>query len=149
MGSPINVWCALKRLSSATVGRNVLWILAETDGLVVFKSSVCCAQSLQLCPTLCNPMDLSLPGSSVHGILQARILEWVAIFFSRQSSWPRDRTRVSWIADGFFTPEPPGKPLHTDTHTHTHTQLFNINNSYSVGIITNSTEKKTECSNIM
>ena len=41
-----------------------------------------CAQSLQLCPTLCDPMDFSLPGSSVHGILQARILEWVAIPFS-------------------------------------------------------------------
>ena len=45
-----------------------------------------CAKSLQLCPTLCNPMDCSPPGSSVHGILQARILEWVAISFSRASS---------------------------------------------------------------
>ena len=44
----------------------------------------------QLCPTLCNPMDCSLPGSSVHGIFQARILEWVAIPFSRGSSGPRD-----------------------------------------------------------
>ena len=42
-----------------------------------------CAKSLQLCPTLCNPMDYSLPGSSVHGIFQARILEWVAMPFSR------------------------------------------------------------------
>ena len=45
----------------------------------------------------------TLPGSSVHGILQARILEWVAIPFSRDSSWPRDRTRVSCIAGRFFT----------------------------------------------
>ena len=44
----------------------------------------------QLCPSLCDPMDCILPGSSVHGILQARILEWVAILFSRGSSQPRD-----------------------------------------------------------
>ena len=52
----------------------------------------------QLCPTLCNPMDCNPPGSSVHGILQARILEWVAISFSRGSSGTRDQTRVSRIA---------------------------------------------------
>ena len=56
----------------------------------------------QLCQTLCNPMDYSLPGSSVYGILQARILEWVAIPFSRGSSQPRDRTWVSYIAGRFF-----------------------------------------------
>ena len=49
----------------------------------------------QLCLTLCNPMDCSLPGSSVYGISQARILEWVAIPFSRGSSWPMDWTRFS------------------------------------------------------
>ena len=49
----------------------------------------------QSCPTLCDPMDCSPPGSSVHGILQARILEWVAIPFSRVSPRPRDWTRVS------------------------------------------------------
>ena len=48
-----------------------------------------------LCPTLCNPLDCSLPGSSVHGILQARILEWVAIPFSRGSSQPKNGTQVS------------------------------------------------------
>ena len=46
----------------------------------------------QLCPTPCDPMDCSPPGFSVHGILQARILEWVAIPFSRRSSWSRDQT---------------------------------------------------------
>jgi len=46
--------------------------------------------SIQSCPTLCDPTDCSPPGSSVHGILQARILEWVAISFSRASSRPRD-----------------------------------------------------------
>ena len=52
----------------------------------------------QLCLTLCDPMDCSLPGSSVHGILQAKILEWLAISFSRRSSWSRDWTHVSHIA---------------------------------------------------
>ena len=52
---------------------------------------------------LCDPMDCSLPGSSVHGIFQARILEWVAISFSRRSSRPRDWTRVSHIVGRRFT----------------------------------------------
>ena len=56
----------------------------------------------QLCPTLGDPMDCSLPGFSVHGILQARILQWVAISFSRGSSQPRDRTWVSRIAGRCF-----------------------------------------------
>ena len=49
------------------------------------------------CPTLCDPMDCSLPGSSVHGILQAQILEWVAVPSSRGSSRPRDQTHVSYV----------------------------------------------------
>ena len=57
----------------------------------------------QSCPTLCNPMNYSPPGSSVHGILQARILDWVPIPFSRESSRPSDRTWVSHITGGFFT----------------------------------------------
>ena len=57
----------------------------------------------QSCPTLCDPMDGSPPGSSVHGILQARILEWVAIPFSRGSSLPRDRTQVSCTSGRYFT----------------------------------------------
>ena len=57
----------------------------------------------QLCLTLFNSMDCSPPGSSVHGILQARILEWVAIPFSRGSSGPIDETQVSCIAGRFFT----------------------------------------------
>ena len=52
--------------------------------------------------TLCDPMDCSLPGSSVHGIFQARVLEWGAIAFSRGSSQPRDRTRVSHIVGRCF-----------------------------------------------
>ena len=57
----------------------------------------------QLCPTLCDPMDDSPPGSSVYGISQARILEWVAIPFSRGSSLPRDWTQVSCFAGRIFT----------------------------------------------
>ena len=56
----------------------------------------------QSCPTLCDPVDCSPPGSSLHGILQARVLEWGAISFSRGSSRPRDRTRVSRIGGRRF-----------------------------------------------
>ena len=65
---------------------------------------------LQSCPTLCDPMDCSPPGSSVHEILQARILEWVAMPSSTGSSWPKDWTHVSCIEGRFFTAELPGKP---------------------------------------
>ena len=64
------------------------------------KVKVLVAQS---CPALCNPMGCSPPGSSVPRILQAGILEWVAIPFSRGSSWPRDQTQVSHITGRFFT----------------------------------------------
>ena len=57
----------------------------------------------ELCWTLCDPMDFSLPGSSIFGILQAGILQWVAIPFSKGSSWPRDQTWVSHIAGRLFT----------------------------------------------
>ena len=71
------------------------------------------AWSLQSCPTLCNPMDYSLSDSYVCGILQARILEWVAMPSSRGSSLPRDQTCIShdsWIAGEFFTAVSRGKP---------------------------------------
>ena len=61
------------------------------------------SEVFQSCLTLCNPMDYSLPGSSVRGLFQARVLEWVAISFSRGSSQPRDWTWVSCIADRRFT----------------------------------------------
>ena len=57
----------------------------------------------QLCPTLCDPKDCSPPGSSVPGVSQARILEWVAMSFSRGCSQCRDQTQASHIAGGFFT----------------------------------------------
>ena len=63
----------------------------------------------QLCPTLCDPMNCSPPGSSIYAISQARILEWVAISSSRGFFQPRDWTSTSCLAGGFFTTEPPGK----------------------------------------
>ena len=81
------------------------------------KASCLPAKSPQLCPTLCDPMDCSPPGFSVHGILQARILEWVAVPSFRGSSRPRDQTHVSCrccTAGRFSTAEPQGKP--TDRH---------------------------------
>ena len=72
-----------------------------------------CAKSPQLCSTFCDPMDCSPPGSSVHGMLHSRILEWVVRPYFKGSSWPRDRTYipcVTCIAGGCFTAEPLGKP---------------------------------------
>ena len=75
--------------------------MQENNNLVYsFKSESEVAQS---CPTLCDPRDCSLSGSSIHGIFQARVLEWIAIAFSRESSRPRDGTRVSRIAGRRFT----------------------------------------------
>ena len=66
------------------------------------SSHMLASEIAQLCPTLCDPMDCNLPGSSVHGILQARILEWVAISSSRGSSQPRDWTWVSCLVGRRF-----------------------------------------------
>ena len=67
------------------------------------------------CPTLCDPMDCSPPGSSVYGILQARILEWVAVPSSRGSSQPRDWTQSPTLQADSLSSEPPGKPKNTGT----------------------------------
>ena len=66
-----------------------------TRNLII--SNCCCSSVTKSCPTRCNPMNCNPPDSSVHGIFQARILQWVAIFFSRRASWPRNRTHISWI----------------------------------------------------
>ena len=80
----------LQDLLELTPKKDVLFITGESE----------VAQS---CPTLCDPVDCSLPGSSVHGIFQAIVLEWIAISFSSRSSWPRDGTQVSRIVDRRFT----------------------------------------------
>ena len=97
----------LQSLGSQRVGHN--WAHIDTH------CSLCTwmhAKLLQLYITLCDPVDCSPPGSSVHEILQERILVWVAMPSSRASFWPRNWTYLSWdscIAGGFFTTESPGK----------------------------------------
>ena len=88
--------------------------LEWTDTLTILESHGCGVVLLaQPCPTLCDPMGCSPPGSSVHGILQARMLEWVAMSSSRGSSQPRVRACISCIAGRFFTTEPLGKPSYS------------------------------------
>ena len=71
--------------------------------IILYISNVCVCVLTQSCLPLCNPMDYSPPGSSVQGILQARILEWVATPFSKGSSQLKDQTRVSCTSGRFFT----------------------------------------------
>jgi len=82
----ISFFHSLKLAESSSTCQSLLWVY-------------CCCPCLvtKLCLILCNPMDCDPPGSSVHGILQAGILEWIAIFFSRGSSRPRDWTQVSCL----------------------------------------------------
>ena len=141
----ISYWSLISGSSYCILGHTLLWLKnwrfpARQSLLQVIQGSsgnrrvltwlLCCVQSLQLCPTLCNPVDCSPSGSFVHGILQARILEWItipwgtplsmgfsmdkarvlewiAVHSSRGSSQPRDQTQafyVSCTAGGFFTP---------------------------------------------
>ena len=81
----------------------------------------------------CYPMDCSPPGSSVHGILQAKILEWVANSFSRGSPQASDQTRASWVAGRSLPSEPLGKPLlwsllHSKQVFHNTLCFLNMNN---------------------
>ena len=104
LGSLEPVW-NLWQVSGAPKGRRCglrfLWLpVPVLSGF--FLAVHMCVLVAQSCRTVCGPMDYSPPGSSVHGILQTRILEWVAVSFSRGSSQPRDRTRVSCIAGRFF-----------------------------------------------
>ena len=95
--------------------REIKWTPFSAGMMKGYKQSqslltipVCVRLDAHLCLTLCDPMDYSSPGSSVHGISQARILEWVAISSSRGSSQPRVQILISWvscIAGGFFTIE--------------------------------------------
>ena len=84
-----------------------------------FVSSFCCCLVTNSCLTLWRPMDCSLPGSSDHGISRARILEWVAISFSRGSSQSKDQTCISCIACWVTR-----KALYIHTYTHTHISVW-------------------------
>ena len=79
-----------------------LRIISKGHG-VPFWSNESESEVAQSCTTLCDPMDCSLPGSSVHGIFQAIVLEWIAISFSRGSSQPRVQTQLFRIVDRRFT----------------------------------------------
>ena len=100
VSAPWHLLTCLKFQPATVPGWLSLSLFSFSKSCVTFKIRVLVAQ---LCPTLCNSMDYSPPGSSVHGVLQARILEWVNIPFSRESSWPRVQTWVSHMAGRFFT----------------------------------------------
>ena len=80
--------------------------------LILCSTEMCvgCCIVTKSWPILCDPMNCSPPGSSIHGISEARILEWVAISFPRGASRPRDGTHISHAVGRSFTAEPPGKP---------------------------------------
>ena len=82
----------------------------EKVGFMHISAQICVCESISHILLFCNPMDCSLPGSSVHGVLQARILEWVAVSFSRGSSPSKYQTQVSALQADSFPYEPPGKP---------------------------------------
>ena len=98
----------LCRLSKFRVTYGVVKLASQENNSP--KSSKCKAFVAQSCLSLCDPRDCSLPGSSVHGILQARILEWVTIPFSRGSSDPGIKPRSSALQVESLPSEPPGKP---------------------------------------
>ena len=76
----------------------VNWNLEDMGSVNNCVCVLCCAKSIQLCQTLCDPMDCSLPHSSVHGVPQAIIQEWIAMLFSKGSSRPRDRNCISYVS---------------------------------------------------
>ena len=96
------VWGQARASMAAKDQKGIQWLTGSGAGgpLFLLPMGVLVSQS---CPVLCDPIDCSPQGSSVHEILQARILEWVAMPFSRESSRPRDQTWISHIAIRFFT----------------------------------------------
>ena len=72
-------------------------IALQASSTILYCSPISCCLVIKSCPTVWDPLDCSTPSSSVHGIFQSRILEWVAISYTRGFSWPRDQTHVSWI----------------------------------------------------
>ena len=102
-------WTELNWTVSYNGGKRVRWLCG------LFLWGCVRAQSLQSCPTLCDPMDHRPPDCSVQGILQARKLKWIVMPSSRGSSWSRDWTCISYVScigrGGSLPLAPPGKPL--------------------------------------
>ena len=105
-------WLRLDAIKTET--QTGLFIFSEKTSSQFFLDGLSpvhlCVSVTQLCPILCDLMDHNPSSSSVHGILQARILEWATIPFSRGSSQPRDHTQVSWIADILYHSSHQGSP---------------------------------------
>ena len=100
--------CLVRSLGEILMrGLIIIWLMNQIGHIWTYWLTTSCYLVIKLCQM--TPMDYSPPGSSVHGISQARILEWVAISFSRRSSQPRDRTRIFFIGRQIL--EPPEKPL--------------------------------------
>ena len=87
---------------------------------------VCVCMCVQSRPSLCDPVDCNLPGFSVLGISQARILEWIAISYSRGLTWPRDQSHISCLAGRFFTAEPLGKSTYIYRYIYVYIYIFQI-----------------------
>ena len=99
----IVTWLHLGAIGYAASGQLLPRLYTKVCVCVCVHMCVCMHVHAQSCPTLCDPTDCCPPCSSVHGILQTRLLEWVTIPFSRESSWLRDWTQISFVAGGFFT----------------------------------------------
>ena len=116
LSSNPSAWCRSKAFSLRGFRQNsyplpglrISWPPLRTAGSLITLFCCCLLSCVRL---FCDPMECSPSESFVHGIFQARILEWVVISFSRGSSWPKDWTHFSCIAGGFFPTEPPGRPL--------------------------------------
>ena len=98
-----------------------LWYIANWFSVYI---CVCVCMCVQSCLTLCDSVDCYLPGSSVHGISQARTLEWIAVSYSRGLSRPRDQSHISCLAGRFFTPEPLGKAIYTYVYIYVYIFFF-------------------------
>ena len=111
--SPSNLFLSQQRpllIFSSCKPRNQPWFYPDLrSAFAVVIQALTFAVVIHV-PHFCGPMDCSPPGSSVHGVFQARILKWVAISFSRGSSWPRIEPMSAALAGKFFTTESPGKP---------------------------------------
>ena len=106
---PASLWNGCPLWGTKPVWRQLSQSASGAAGWEPLPPALClpmyvCAKLLQSCLTLCNPMNCCLSDSSVHGIVQAKLLEWVATPFSRGFSWPRDWTCVSYVScTAFFT----------------------------------------------